>query len=341
MKIGLIGGTFDPIHKGHLAMAKAVLKLDGMNECWLIPAIVSPFKTLSQTSFTDRCRMIDLAIQPYRKIKCCQIESELPSPSYTIQTLRLLHQRYPMHQFTYYIGYDQAQQLVKWKEIEECMKLAEFKVFPRDKETIQCDYPLASIKMDLMPISSTQIRNGHLSLTLPKVRSYIFKQGLYLDEFVATQMSEKRFLHSKSVAKLSQEIARANGYDEHAAYLAGMLHDICKEWSDERSYIVMEHCFKNELTRHKNIWHSFIASQYIRQVYGYSHPVISQAIYHHTIGESSNPIAMILYIADKIEPLRGYDSSKEIALAKKDLKAAFQVVYQQQEQYLQGEKHGK
>lgn len=341
MKIGLIGGTFDPIHKGHLAMAKAVLKLDYQDECWLIPARVSPFKVEAQTSFEDRCQMIDLAIQPYHKIRKCSIEAELPSPSYTIHTLRLLLKRYPMHQFTYYVGHDQAMQLDQWKDIDECMKLAEFKIFPRDGEMIQCVYDLQVMNMKLIPISSTQIRNGKLSDTLPRVRSYIFKNSLYMEEYVAHQMSEKRFLHSKSVANLSKAIAKANGFDETLAYQAGLLHDICKEWPFERSLIAMEHCFKNELVRHRNIWHSFIASQHVRQVYGRNNKEITQAIYHHTIGESTNPIAMIVYLADKLEPMRGYDSSKEIALAMKNLRAAFDVVHKQQQQYLQGEKNGK
>ena len=68
VRVGLLGGSFDPIHKGHLALAKAILK-DGCQEVWFLPCIQSPLKERQLTDFEDRCKMIQLAIKPYRKMR--------------------------------------------------------------------------------------------------------------------------------------------------------------------------------------------------------------------------------------------------------------------------------
>ena len=124
LRIGLLGGSFDPIHKGHLELAKAILK-NGCHEVWFIPCQSSPLKQRTLSSFEDRVNMIKWAIKPFKKMKVCTIEKDLPVPSYTVNTLRELTKKYD-HEFIFYIGYDQANQLHKWKDIDECVKMAEF-----------------------------------------------------------------------------------------------------------------------------------------------------------------------------------------------------------------------
>lgn len=334
--IGLLGGSFDPIHKAHLAMAKAILK-DGCSEVWLLPCVSSPLKDRKLTSFKIREEMIQAAIKPYRKMKVCSIEKDLPSPSYTVQTLKALKKRYPTYQFVFYIGNDQAKQLLAWKDIETCLELCEFRCFKRDEETIESPFPLHCVNFKPMDISSTKVRQGHFFDTVKPVRNLIWKYGCYLEEFTRAQMSEKRFNHSLSVANLSKEIANAHGLDEDEAYRAGLLHDICKQWSKEKSEAWMQCYEKSHIEEPVAIWHGYLCDHFLKRYFPIS-KTIAQAVHYHVIGKSENPIANIVYMADKLDPLRDYDSSAEIALAKMNIKKAKEVVYQQQQAYIKKEK---
>lgn len=334
--IGLLGGSFDPIHKAHLAMAKAILK-DGCQEVWFLPCVVSPLKDRTLSSFDLRKKMIEAAIRPYRKMKVCTIEKELASPSYTIHTLTALKKKYPDVHFVFYIGNDQAKQLNLWKDIEACFKLAEFRCFKRNEERVDCPYPIKSVTFKPMDISSTQVRRGKFFDTVKPVRNLIWKYGLYLEEFVSAQMSEKRFNHSVSVANLSKEIAHAHGLNEDEAYRSGLLHDVCKQWPKEKSEAWMKCYEASHLDEPIAIWHGYLCDHFLKRYFPVN-KTIQQAVHWHVLGKGKNPIADIVYMADKLDPLRDYDSSQEIEFAKRNLKAAKAVVYEQQQAYLTKEK---
>lgn len=336
LKVGLLGGSFDPIHKGHLELAKAILK-DGCQEVWFLPCLSSPLKQRSLTNYDDRVKMISLAIAPFKKMKVCEIERDLPIPSYTINTLRELKKRYD-HEFIFYIGYDQANQLHLWKDIDECLNLAEFRVFQRGEGALDCAYSLKEVKFEAMDVSSSKVREGAFYDVCKPVLNYIWQKRLYLEEFVKSQVDEKRYLHSVSVACVCKELASAHHLNEEDAYIIGILHDVCKKWDYEKSKKWME-CFENErLDEPVAIWHGYLAKYYLRRLFKVQEKYILHAIYHHVKGDSKNPYAQIVYIADKCEPTRGYDASVELALAKKDLNEAVKYVKKTQEAYLKKEK---
>lgn len=198
-----MGGSFDPIHNAHLAMGKWALRKDHCKEVWYIPTVSTPLKDRALTSYAIRAAMVKAAVAPYRHMKLCTIEEKLAAPSYTVRTLRALKKRYPKAEFVWYIGADQAAQLDKWKNIEECLQLAAFKIFRRNGELINCAYDLPILDMEEMPVSSTQIRQGAFQHCPASVRSIIAQERLYIDEYAAHSMSEKRYRHSVSVAALS------------------------------------------------------------------------------------------------------------------------------------------
>lgn len=336
VRIGLLGGSFDPIHLGHLALAKAILK-DGCSQVWFVPCRLSPFKQEKPTSFEDRTAMIRRAIAPYKKMKVCTIEKELPIPSYTIHTLQKLKQRFD-YEFVFYIGNDQAKLLDKWKDIEECMKLAEFRVFKRDSEVIECPYDLREVPFQRIDISSTRVRAGAFQDVSESVRNYIWEHRLYLHEFARHSMNEKRYLHSVSVANVCKELASVHHLNEEDAYVIGLLHDICKCWDVEKSERFMQVYEKDHLDEPKAIWHGYLADHYLKRVFKIREKHILQAVHHHVKGDCDDPYAQIVYIADKCEPLRGYDASYELNLAKRNLDAAVSYVKQIQSEYIKKEK---
>ena len=122
-KIGLFGGSFNPIHDGHIAVAKAVRKEFHLNEIWFLPSVSTPLKEKLQVSFANRCHMISLAIHPYRYMKLSKVEETLPSPSYTFNTVSKLRKQFIDVEFYWIIGYDQYEQLEQWHRIGELKEM--------------------------------------------------------------------------------------------------------------------------------------------------------------------------------------------------------------------------
>jgi nicotinate-nucleotide adenylyltransferase len=166
-KIGLYGGSFDPIHIGHLSLAVELMEAGSLDEVWFCPSAVSPFKELTPLfDIPDRCRMIELAIQPIKPFKWVDLEIKRPAPSYTIDTLRELTAKHPSHQFYLMMGDDSAKHFSRWKEAEEIIKLAKLLVGRRtlSPNTFEGSSPIEQAiaagmhSTRLIEISSTEIR---------------------------------------------------------------------------------------------------------------------------------------------------------------------------------------
>lgn len=102
MRIALLGGSFDPIHEGHLRIAKTALAKLPIDEVWFLPCKDAPLKKGQQVAFHHRCAMVKLAIAPYRKMKLCTLEGELDGVSYTIRTIKELKKRFPHDTFFFF-----------------------------------------------------------------------------------------------------------------------------------------------------------------------------------------------------------------------------------------------
>ena len=144
-----------------------------------------------------------------------------------------------------------------------------FYVFPRDEETITCAYPHQAMAMKLWNISSSDIRYGHGLWMVPKaVRRIMSEQYLYVESFAQGQLGDRRFQHCKSVAALCVTLAQAHGADLQKAYVAGMLHDICKEWSRERLHSYLNALDPQRLKEPAAIWHGYGGAYYVAQAFG-------------------------------------------------------------------------
>ena len=152
MKIGIFGGSFNPIHYGHIALAQAVLQQCGLDEVWLM---VSPQNPLKQEAdlLDDRLRfeMAQKALEGVRGVEACDYEFHLPKPSYTWNTLEHLSKDYPDHRFTLLIGGDNWARFTRWRHWKDILRHYDVVVYPRDQY-------IGTIDVPLLPVSSTEIR---------------------------------------------------------------------------------------------------------------------------------------------------------------------------------------
>jgi nicotinate-nucleotide adenylyltransferase len=132
MKLGLFGGSFDPVHLGHLLVAQAAMEELGLTRLFFIPAAQSPFKPERKpTSAPQRLQMLRLALAGKTNCEIDEQEIKRGGISYTIETLRDYAARFPGAELLYLIGADNVAALPKWREAAELARLAEFVALPR------------------------------------------------------------------------------------------------------------------------------------------------------------------------------------------------------------------
>ncbi len=340
-KIALFGGSFDPIHKGHIQIAKQVRKTLNVDEVWFIPTHITPLKDRQLTSFLLRCKMIKAAISGQRHFKLCTVEKELKTPNYTINTVRKLKKIHPDKQFYFIIGDDQYQKLSRWKEIDSLLNLVDMVCVHRELNQIKKDPKILFIPSINQIESSTQVRQGAFYQIDKKVRKLILEHQLYIEAMMKHHLSKKRFEHSVSCAKLAQKLAKAHGVDEKKAYLCGLLHDYSKEIDKDLAKKIMENYFEEHIHYHHKVWHQWIATIQLKQQLGIYDRELLSAIMHHTTGNGQSKLAKILFIADKCEPLRPYDTKEFIEVSMRDLEAGLALVKKELEEHLKkiGDKH--
>lgn len=189
-QIGLFFGSFNPIHVGHLIIGNYMANYTELDEVWFVVSPQNPFKEKkSLANMYDRLEMANLAIGDADRLRTSDIEFSLPQPSYTIDTLTYLQERYPDYQFALIMGGDNLAGLKKWKNADVILRDYRVFVYPRpgypvDSELV--NHPSVTItETPNMELSSTAIRKAVKSgksiqfQTPDAVIDFIDKKGLY------------------------------------------------------------------------------------------------------------------------------------------------------------------
>lgn len=190
MKVGLFFGSFNPIHIGHLIIANYIIENSDLTQIWFVVTPQNPFKNKS-TLLKDhhRLEMVNLAIEKYPHFRSSSVEFTLPKPSYTIDTLVVLKEKYPSYDFVLLMGEDNLNSFHKWKNYDQILKYHSLFVYPRinsiQKEQTM-DHPrIHKISAPIIEISSTLIRSmikEHKNvrpMLPPEVFNYIDGSNLY------------------------------------------------------------------------------------------------------------------------------------------------------------------
>lgn len=180
MTIGILGGSFNPVHIGHMMLASYMQQYGGFDEVWLNLSPLNPLKANPEELIPDvqRLNMLDIAIGNTKGLKVCDIELSMPKPSYTINTLRYLEKRYPRHIFKLIIGSDNWKIFDQWKGAEEIKSDFGVVVYPRPGYAVGTVYDdgVDVVTAPTADISSTFIRNA---LARGKDMNYFLPAGVY------------------------------------------------------------------------------------------------------------------------------------------------------------------
>jgi nicotinate-nucleotide adenylyltransferase len=187
MKIGLYFGSFNPIHVGHLIIAQTLFQRGGLDQVWFVVSPQNPFKKQESLAHEhDRLRMVELAIDDNFQFRASDVEFRMPRPSYTIDTLTYLSDKYPQHQFFLFLGSDNLNHFHKWKNHQAILDNYPILVYPRPGEVKTLDHPGVSyLDAPLLDISATFIRQSiqeglSVRYLLPeRVEGYILDKKLY------------------------------------------------------------------------------------------------------------------------------------------------------------------
>jgi len=189
LRLGVYGGTFDPIHHGHLILARDVLEQLRLDAILFVPCGQSPFKARRpKISDVHRLALLRLALKAEPRFWLSRCELDRPAPSYAIDTALEIGEAFPRAQLFWLIGADQVPELHRWHRVEELRKLAQFVVLHRgETDTAKGSNAVPSLpRPRRVDISATEIRHRVKSrlpiahLVPAKVAAYIKRHGLYL-----------------------------------------------------------------------------------------------------------------------------------------------------------------
>lgn len=321
MKIILFGGSFDPIHNGHIQIALNALKEMKADKVIFIPNNKSKNKTVIVNE-NHRLQMLKIALKDYKEFDISEYELlNNDKVSYTIDTINYFIDKYNQDSLFFLLGADQFNNIHEWKSYEELLKKIKFLIYPRNNIDIINKYQAIIMNGKEYNISSTNIRNNNLWSDVPiEVNKYINDHGLYcLERYKLFNISEKRLQHSMRVAQLCRNIMSKHNQElVDYAWSAGIYHDVCKceceEWLEKKAY--QQYGLKKAISW--KVLHGPVAAMYLVEKLKFDNELILNAIRRHTLPlnecryENLTLLDKILYCADKLEINRTEDDIKNI-----------------------------
>ena len=342
-RIGLFGGSFDPVHKDHVKICDLFLKACALDYIIIMPAFLSPFKTESGADAGERLKMLEIAFSSLIKQKKAIISNEeilREGKSYTFETVENIKSRLKNNgenaELYLLIGEDSALTFDKWKNPGVILSHAKITIagraggnlsktgeyFEKQNAAYLKEKP-TYIPFDGNCASSLIREYLKLGLSAEKflpcgVSEYIKSRNLYCandlyHEFMRKNSTEKRLEHTAGVVYLARKYAKRLGVSEQKAAVAALLHDCAK-------YLNAEGYFNSGFTLDKEVpppvIHQFLGAFVAKTVLNVTDEEILSAIRWHTTGrENMTKLEKIIFVADLIEPSRDYGEVNELRAA--------------------------
>lgn len=332
MRIGLLGGTFNPIHRAHVQMARIARDEAALDRVLLMVAADPPHKAVDEdVSASVRFHLVQAALSGEERIEASDLEILRGGKSYTLLTLQELSRQYPEAQISIIIGSDTLSDLPNWYHPEEVLAMADVLCVPRVgieqddektarmlKERYGARVRLLSAKADV--ISSTEIRKRLLAglptegLLPESSEQAVYECGAYFPQAVRAlleknraALSPKRFSHVCGTMRAAARLAALWRQDAGKAQIAALLHD-CAKCLDPLTQEVLS----GDETGISPVYHAFAGAVLAKMEYGITDEVILRAIRLHTTGDwGMTDFDALIYAADLIEPMRTFPGVEE------------------------------
>jgi nicotinate-nucleotide adenylyltransferase len=333
MRIGLLGGSFDPVHNAHVELARAARNELGLDMAFIMPSGEPPYKKC-HASRADRLNMALRAAAGKNWLSVCDFEIMRPGETYAVDTLRMLQKRYEGAELVYILGADAAARVHKWRGADEVLKICRIACVARGAQDA-CPEGMLRLNAVLDDISSSKVRElvnlgkSIDGLVPENVREYISERGLYISGMseaelicdLRSRLKPGRFEHTIGVAETAAELARLNGLAAGKAYIAGLIHDCAKNLTESEMLEAAARAGADaDELRCPQVLHAPVGALVAQERYGVNDPEVLSAVRRHTIGGAEMSLLdMIVYVADFVEPGRrpfpGLDAIRNMARA--------------------------
>lgn len=352
-KIGILGGTFDPVHNEHISLAESAINELGLDILYVIPTYIPPHKQNKKiTAFEHRIQMLRLAFNN-PKIIISDYEGAMGGASYTYLTVE--HFKQPNATLYFIVGADMLVDFKSWRFPERILQSCQLAVFLRKGFEFSLNDEITYFKNNYGKsftllnyvgenLSATKIRVYSAlgvptdNLISPKVKEYISDNRLYysqykqLIDYVIKVEKPSRVVHTANVIICALSRAKELALDEDKVFLACLLHDVAK-YQDETAY---PNCaIPNDVPA--PVRHAFLGAYIAETVLGVTDKEIIDAIRYHTSGKANmGSLAKLVFTADMVEEGRTYPEAKHLQhyFATHDFESAFKECLSQELQHL-------
>lgn len=370
-KIGILGGTFDPIHNGHLMIARAAMEEHELSKVYLIPTGISYMKTGVNDSYF-RYTMTQLAIEDEKELEISDVEIKREGNTYTCDTIAYFKEQFPEAEICFIIGTDSLFSMEKWRNSEYIFAnatiLCATRIGKYTEEHIESaelnkanelyqkyNAKISFINCPVLNISSTEIRKYRkehpdkilCGFEIPeKVRDYIMRHDLYTESTesihakLKSSLTPKRYIHTMGVVDVATKLAFIWGCDLPKARLAALLHDCAKYINIKQKCAI---CAKYNIDisqielNNPELLHAKVGALIAYEEYNVKNTDILATIFYHTTGRPQMTLLeQIIFVADYIEPGRKHSEKLPFyrELAKKDLNKTTAYILKDTLEYL-------
>lgn len=356
-RIALFGGTFDPIHNGHVELAREFAALLSLDKVVVMPTFIPPHKLKNDMApATCRLAMCRLACAPYEELTVSDMEINRRGASFTVLTLEQLHSQYPNAELFLLTGADMFLTLGTWYRFADIARLATICAAPRDAadaaslrahatklealgaRCVVADFTVPAwsstmvrerlrsgeVPCDMIPAEVADYIAAHQLYT--ENRQYLNKEEQYVD-IIRGRLTPRRFEHSLAVAEQAVHLAKKYGADPDKARTAGLLHDVLKDTDgDSQLQIFKEFGILLDAVEEKapKLWHAHAGAVFLQHILGIEDQEILDAVRYHTTARAGmSLLETVLYLADFTSADRDYpDVDVMRELTERDLDAA-------------------
>lgn len=341
-KMGLFGGSFDPIHKGHVSMALRLAQALDLDGVVLMPTFVPPHKIRENMADAEhRLAMCQLVAEEHPLLSVSDLELKRGGASFTVDTLTALCEEYPDIQWHLLVGADMFTTLRTWHRFADISRMAVLCTIAREgtdmSKLLACADEMRADgvrcfvdECPVEPYSSTQVRERIVSgepvadIVGDAVERYILNNGLYQTvdgmkqqtadeqfiEIIRRRLSEYRFRHSMCVAQEAKRLALLHGADPDKAYTAGILHDIMKDTAKETQLQVLaDYNVKLDDVEKVSpmLWHALCGEVFLRHILKVTDEDILSSVRYHTTGRAGmSLLEQVVFTADFTSADRDY-----------------------------------